>query len=195
VFRFYADLARQVPGVLWHSTNRVLSALGVVAFVLVLLNREWAQAILDWNGISPWWAVLAIAVLFVVLLAQANYEAFRGTLPPEATPNRQLADRLTKELKLGMEMRRSFEEENLPLEFTAQQVWGPIRDALDWNRRIETLLGEHAPEWLPEFQCQPYVPEYLDPEDVTVLETMQMLDARVDSLGRVVRGLRHGSTV
>ena len=48
--------------------------LGVL--VIVLLNREWANAISDWGGVSPWWALVPMIVLAVYVIARANYREF-----------------------------------------------------------------------------------------------------------------------
>jgi predicted membrane chloride channel (bestrophin family) len=85
VLRFYAALAQKVPGILWRTANRVLTIVGLVVVVLALLNREWSKSLADWEGFSPWWAVAAIAALFLWGLACANYEAF--------TEARKLAER------------------------------------------------------------------------------------------------------
>ena len=74
MFRFYAAL-------LGRSARGVLDALGsfgtiLGVLVIVLLNREWANAISDWGGVSPWWALVPMIVLAVYVIARANYREF-----------------------------------------------------------------------------------------------------------------------
>jgi hypothetical protein len=81
MIRFYWALVRGAPGALWHSTSRALGVLGVVIFVLALLNREWAERVAGWGGFSPWWVVVVIGLLFVYAMALANYERFSDAGP------------------------------------------------------------------------------------------------------------------
>ncbi len=88
MFRFYASLLSKVPQTLVGAAE-VASAIVLLVFaVLAIVNRPIEKALaLRWEGVSPWWAILPIAIVLAYMLAKANYDAFTevGGIPDSRT--------------------------------------------------------------------------------------------------------------
>jgi hypothetical protein len=97
---------------------------------------------------------------------------------------------LTAEIAHCQDIRAVFAAGNFLPFATAETVWGPIGDALDWAMRVEGLLREKAPQWLPEFQFEGFeIPSGPESDQFTVEQVEGMLAARLRVLGRIIRGL------
>ena len=77
-WRFYGRLVWQMLSILWAAADHYLTVVGVASFFVILLNPEIAVlAESAWSGISRWWALVPLGVLFAYGLMKANYEAFQ----------------------------------------------------------------------------------------------------------------------
>jgi apolipoprotein N-acyltransferase len=77
-WRFYGRLVWRMLSILWTAADRYLTVVGVASFFAVLLNPEIAAlAESAWAGISRWWSLVPLGVLFAYGLMKANYEAFQ----------------------------------------------------------------------------------------------------------------------
>jgi hypothetical protein len=74
------DLLVQLPRLLSKSFSEFEGAAMLVAFLLILLNRpifkSLGKRILGWEGISKWWALIPVALLFGYASLQATYEKY-----------------------------------------------------------------------------------------------------------------------
>jgi hypothetical protein len=93
VWRFHAGLFLRIPGLLFKSTNAMLSLGWVVVALIAFFNPDLAKRVgpwllqdpNPWRGISRWWGFLPIAWLVVWWLMKANFEAheaIRSELAP-----------------------------------------------------------------------------------------------------------------
>lgn len=87
---FYVSLARPTLSGLWDGFNRIVTVLLLAAFVLILLNQPLGQQLVNWDGVSPWWALAPAGVLGLYGLLRANYARY-------ANLSRELASRATLE--------------------------------------------------------------------------------------------------
>jgi hypothetical protein len=79
MWQFYRSVVRSAFKEFWTATDQVLTAIAVLTFFGVLANRKYAEKLVTaWNGISPWWSVIPIALLVVYRLLRANYEKYAG---------------------------------------------------------------------------------------------------------------------
>lgn len=96
---FYLRLLWRLPVRLVETIDKVLAIIGVIAFALLLFNKPAAGKLMDWDGISPWYAVVPIGILWLYSLLRANYDEFlvtqQGALDAERT-----ASQLRSELEL-----------------------------------------------------------------------------------------------
>lgn len=77
MLRFYGSLSLRAIILLFNETDRVLTAVTVLAFLVAFFNREAGKAVTTaWEGFDPWWAVAPVAFLVVYGLMKANYERF-----------------------------------------------------------------------------------------------------------------------
>ena len=49
---------------LWKAFDNVRGKVAMIAFITLFVNRPFARKFLDWEGISPLWALLPIAIVF-----------------------------------------------------------------------------------------------------------------------------------
>lgn len=77
--RFYAKLVPVALLSIWSGYSLFLTALGAVAFLLLFfpISREWGERMMNWQDISPWWAVVPIGLLCLWGMLKANYVAYR----------------------------------------------------------------------------------------------------------------------
>lgn len=74
MWKYYLSLFRQVPGLLWASTNWYLRIGALIVFIISMFNRLLAELVQSaWRGISPSWFLLLVGVLTLFGLATANY--------------------------------------------------------------------------------------------------------------------------
>lgn len=77
MWKFYWSIMRLAVRELWTATNGFLTAVAVLSFFAILTNRQYGEKLVTaWNGISPWWSIIPIALLVVYRLLRANYETF-----------------------------------------------------------------------------------------------------------------------
>jgi len=75
--RFYLSVLRSAVKEFWTATDEVLTAAAILAFFAILVSRQYGEKIVRaWNGISPWWSAIPIALLVIYRLLRANYEKF-----------------------------------------------------------------------------------------------------------------------
>jgi hypothetical protein len=95
--QFYWPLLRQVPGLLWTAGDRALTIGAIIVALLTALNKELASAVSNtFDGVSPAWALLPVAALFLYGLAKANYKAFTE-IEGERDTAQERADRAESE--------------------------------------------------------------------------------------------------
>jgi hypothetical protein len=107
VLRFHWRLVKRLPELLWASASRVEKVIGVVSFLLSVFGlTAWFATLLaawldTWWPISPLWALLPLAFLFVYGLMKANYEAFQ-----EVDDRKEELEKKLEEKKKRMALRR-----------------------------------------------------------------------------------------
>jgi len=77
VLRFYFRVLRRFPGVLYGAAGVVSTLTLLLATAVLAFNRTLAGHIVGWNGFSPVWAIVPIALVLVYGVAKANYEEAR----------------------------------------------------------------------------------------------------------------------
>jgi hypothetical protein len=77
MWKFYKALIRPAAKEFWTATDEVLTAIAILLFILLLLNRKLGEhAMTAWNGISAWWSAIPVGVIVLYRLLRANYEQF-----------------------------------------------------------------------------------------------------------------------
>ena len=77
MWNFYVALLRQIPRTLVSAAEIAGAILALIFSLLALVNRPLEQVLaLRWEGVSSWWAMLPIILVFAYMVAKANYEAF-----------------------------------------------------------------------------------------------------------------------
>jgi hypothetical protein len=61
---------------LWESADLVSVFVWAVLLLIAIFNRELASWLSTWEGISPWWTLLLIALVLFYGLLKAYYEEF-----------------------------------------------------------------------------------------------------------------------
>ena len=75
---FYWRLVCRLPAILFSATDLMLTATAIALFFLALFNPELTRAIVkESEGISRWWALIPLSLLFCWGLMRANYERFQ----------------------------------------------------------------------------------------------------------------------
>jgi hypothetical protein len=73
---YYWELLKQAPNLLKDSILTVEGSLMGFAFIVLLFNRRLGKKLLEWDGISRWWALIPIVGLFTLLMGRVNYENY-----------------------------------------------------------------------------------------------------------------------
>jgi hypothetical protein len=77
MWKFYGRILRSALFEFWSVTDKAIAAAAVALFFIGIFNRKWADKVVTaWNGISPWWSLVPIAILVAYRLLRANYEKF-----------------------------------------------------------------------------------------------------------------------
>jgi hypothetical protein len=77
--KFYLSVLRSAVKEFWTATDEWLTAVAVLTFFAILISRKYGEKLVTaWNGISPWWSAIPIALLVIYRLLRANYEKFHG---------------------------------------------------------------------------------------------------------------------
>jgi len=84
LWNFYWPLIKEAPRMAISSTDKAHSAGLIIVFVIVsvlpLVSRPLAhRASVRWEGLSPWWSMGIVGVIFVYGVAAANRQAFLRT--------------------------------------------------------------------------------------------------------------------
>jgi hypothetical protein len=75
--KFYRSIVRSAVREFWTATDEVLTAIAIISFLIILVNRKFGEYLVTaWNGISPWWSTIPVALLVLYRLLRANYEQF-----------------------------------------------------------------------------------------------------------------------
>jgi hypothetical protein len=90
-FRYWGGIVRLTPGLLiTGAVSPVAAIIMLVTLLLLLFNRPLARSIMNWDGISSWWALVPIGLLFLYGIMRAIH-ARHVELQHERN---ELADRL-----------------------------------------------------------------------------------------------------
>jgi hypothetical protein len=77
MWKFYKSVVWSAIKEFWSATDDVLTAVAVLSFVALLLNRRYGEHLVtSWNGVSPWWSVIPIFLLVADRLLRANYKKY-----------------------------------------------------------------------------------------------------------------------
>lgn len=74
MLRYLRELAWPPGPMLVSAWNRSVGLIGSLASLLALFNRELASRVLNWDGFSPWWALLPAGLFVTYALFRAAYE-------------------------------------------------------------------------------------------------------------------------
>jgi hypothetical protein len=75
MWKFYWSIMRSAVREFWTATDEVLTAIAVLSFFAILTSQKYGEKLVTaWNGVSPWWSVIPIALLVVYRGLRANYE-------------------------------------------------------------------------------------------------------------------------
>lgn len=81
MLRFYGLLAIRAVEVFYKAADHLTTAISIGVFLfsfVILFNESAGKAIVStWDGISPWWSLLPLGLLFLYGLARANYQQFQ----------------------------------------------------------------------------------------------------------------------
>lgn len=140
--RFYWELVKRIPDLLWSSAGRLDKVISVGSLGLTV------------PGVTPlWpfsaaWALLPLAALFVYGLMKANYEAFRAVESRNEASEAQVGTdekrRAYKE-SLGTAYREGARLYSTVFVDEVRQRYRPIEDVkadvTDWRERVCAFLG------------------------------------------------------
>ena len=79
MLHFYWLVLRGTPALLWRAVREITGGITVLAFFLLLFNRQIGGWLMNWwEGVSPWWAVVPVAILVVHLWLRRAYVLYEA---------------------------------------------------------------------------------------------------------------------
>jgi len=166
--RYWGTVLASVPGLLIDkAVSRVLAGIGLVALIVLAFNRPLGEKIMSWEGISPWWAIVPMIVLFLYGLMRAIH-AKHAALEIERDDLRRTnetlvawKDQLVRERAIRRVVQKMNREPRPPISFmvgkTAKNIWVSdlafigierlfdVEQIEDVHVRNVTLYGPAAP--------------------------------------------------
>jgi hypothetical protein len=130
--RFYRTVAVSAVGEFWTATDKVLSVVAVLSFLLLLLNRSLGEKVVTaWDGLSPWWSLIPIGMLVIYRLLRANYQKFAALEEKLANFERLLTPLQFEGLELATDIRGFIDE------------CGPLGPLPAEEQKFRTYVQEH----------------------------------------------------
>jgi len=74
--RYYRNLLNKLPELSWSALEKGLAIVGAIVFIVLCFNKPLGKKMLDWDGISPFWAFVPIGLAFFYYLAKATIREF-----------------------------------------------------------------------------------------------------------------------
>src|SRR5437868_2430395 len=71
---FYGRRLSNAVVALMHGTDRLFTAIALIATVVIAVNGKIANAVSNWHGFSGWYAVIVPGLLVLYALAHGHYE-------------------------------------------------------------------------------------------------------------------------
>ncbi len=75
-WRFYRRVGLDSLKILWRTAKSIEGIGAVVGFLLLFFNRQLGSAIMNWDGISRYWAGLPLLIWFMISLMRAIHREF-----------------------------------------------------------------------------------------------------------------------
>ncbi len=147
MLRFYWRLCRTAVRELFNASERIVTALAVVLFLVTWFNRDIAKKLAtDWEGLSRWWSIAPVLALVTLRLMKANYAAYEseraGRLQAEAQLRESRDAAAQREDPLVSSKRKDFQEQLKELNEPEQFLLAALatRPRLTGEQAAELLL-------------------------------------------------------
>ena len=153
MLRYYLKLVARLPRHVFTATNSTLTVAGVVVFLAVLLNKQWADWLnTSWKGISPLWALVPVGLLVLHAFLKDNFDEIHErdeTIADiRSTPagTRHLRGELAPFLERGRMLQGRLRTYDPP-----ERAGALTNDVECWANDVVAFLNSRAPEWKAYF--------------------------------------------